>query len=568
MPFAAYGCLRQNDFSLTFDDGPVYGATERLLEMLAAENVTAGFFLVGQNINKAWPLLGAEMERGYQTFSHTYTHAHLPSLTQAQVYEEMFSTERAFASHSCRRPTLMRPPYGAINSAVREVIYKMGYQAVIWQVDTLDWQDAEEHPEWVLNNFTKNFDAVRPGGVMLLQHDIYDFTVALVPQIIALIKARGYSFTTVEECVYGERYKFHPSWAYQNKDCPDSMVQWPVSNSTTECLLSDWSEWSVCDAGCGTGQQTRLRYTLPPGQEKTSPVCRGTEMIQQQKCAVTTPCSPTCRYGPWTPWSNCSARCAGGTTVSTRPLLAGNASMCEQTVTTKLCNTHGCTNSDYVAVVTATPTAPPSASASRTPSPSHGSTNNTLSKFLPQELSSGSGSSVKPVIVVIIVVVVCVVGSVALVAFLLKRTDKERAAIMIAAYGRPTLHDPAKARVFDGEVRVAVDGKPASAPASSSSSQPPVTLMKKRLSSSASAASSGRLTQSSSQSREGLLSAESSQRKRRRHKRKSKSKSISAPASVSRLACVKRFTFVYRSHAHIFPCGERRDKTMSTLTRH
>ena len=131
MRSAAYGCVKPNEFSLTFDDGPAYGATETLLQMLKDANVTASFFLVGQNINTASPLLQAQIDGGYETFSHTYTHAELPTLTPKQVYEEMFKTEQAFTTHSCRRPTLMRPPYGAINNAVREIIYKMGYQAIL-----------------------------------------------------------------------------------------------------------------------------------------------------------------------------------------------------------------------------------------------------------------------------------------------------------------------------------------------------------------------------------------------------------------------------------------------------
>ena len=358
---AAYGCTRPGEFVLTFDDGPGYGSTDLLFDMLDKYNVPAGFFLVGRNMRTASLLFQEEVRRGYETFIHTFSHPALPTLTQKQIYEEMFYTTQLFTQYSCRRPTLMRPPFGEIDAKVREVVYRMGSQAVIWQVDTLDWQDAKDHPEWVINNFTNNMDAASPGGIMLLQHDIYDFTVALVPQIIELVQSRGYKFTTVEKCLYGERYKYHPSFVFENKDCPANKVLWPTPTPKEPCPISDWSEWSVCSSNCGQGTQLRLRYTLPPGAEITNPVCRGIELFQQQPCYSPALCSRNCSYGMWSNWSPCTSKCGGGTSMSVRELLSGIPSRCDSTYQVQVCNTRACGDGDmFTNTRTATPTSSPS----------------------------------------------------------------------------------------------------------------------------------------------------------------------------------------------------------------
>ena len=138
---------------------------------------------------------------------------------------------------TCRRPTLMRPPYGDTSPAVRSVLHNMGYWSLIWALDTQDWDYAATQPSWVTANFSTNLASVFPGGIFSLEHDIYQgggqcqwwalsstfsrmltfplpplallicvrvgvscfaATVNLVPAIISMIKAQGYVFTSLE----------------------------------------------------------------------------------------------------------------------------------------------------------------------------------------------------------------------------------------------------------------------------------------------------------------------------------------------------------------------------------
>ena len=287
----------------------------------------------------------------------------------------MSLAEAAFARYSCRKPTLMRPPYGSINPSVREVLYKMGYRAVLWNADTLDWQDAATNPSLVLSNFGAALDAVQGAGVISLQHDIEPAPVSLVPDILNLIKSKGYPFSKfvpMEQCLYGNDYLRHPSRVYGLKNCGTAVAKWPVATAADPCPVSEWSEWSLCDTDCGNGKQTRVRLTMPPGQEKVSIQCNGIELVQQQACTVSTSCSGSCSYGKWTNWGACSATCGGGTRMSVRTV---SGSPCQGPVQTELCNMQPCFSaspspSATRAVVTPSVTPSMSLSISVTSSPS------------------------------------------------------------------------------------------------------------------------------------------------------------------------------------------------------
>lgn len=334
-------CSTNGEYALTYDDGPLAGPTDTLLSILDQNSLKATFFLIGSNIEVAGSLLAQEVAKGHETLSHTYTHPSLITLTPQAVYNEMYMTEQAFAKFTCRRPTLMRPPYGDINTGVRQVLHNMGYQAVIWSLDSLDWEFADTNPSAVLKWFQGNLTQLAPAGLFSLEHDLTASTVALAQSVIDMVSAMDYRFVSLEECLWGPNYYRHPSWARMYRLCTNADgAQWVAPTSQEPCPVSDWSEWSDCDTNCGTGSQTRVRLTLPPGQEKTTAACVGMELIQQRPCNTGVGCDATCVYGLWTAWSPCSNSCGGGTQIHTRAVISGGT--CGPVIQTALCNTQGC----------------------------------------------------------------------------------------------------------------------------------------------------------------------------------------------------------------------------------
>ncbi|MDF3143218.1 MULTISPECIES: polysaccharide deacetylase family protein [unclassified Streptomyces] len=181
-------CEKVKCIALTFDDGPAVPETATLLTYLAQYNARATFFTVGQNVAAHPDLVRAEARAGNEVGNHSWSHPDLTKLTSEQVAYQLNRTSAAIKAATGKAPTLFRPPYGAVNSAVRRATK---LSPVLWTLDTEDWKypDAAKVAQSVIGKVKRN-DVV-------LMHDIHPTSVAAVPEIVRTLSARGYHFVTV-----------------------------------------------------------------------------------------------------------------------------------------------------------------------------------------------------------------------------------------------------------------------------------------------------------------------------------------------------------------------------------
>jgi peptidoglycan/xylan/chitin deacetylase (PgdA/CDA1 family) len=219
--------------ALTFDDGPG-PYTTRLLGMLAAAGVHATFFVIGESAQEFPGEVRAEQAQGEEVGDHSWSHPQLTHLDDAAVADQFNRTADEIASLDGLRPTLIRPPYGAVDARVNSVLGAQGAPEILWSVDTLDWLHRD--PDSV---YDRAMAGVRPGSIILL-HDIHPTTVEAVPRLIDALKARGYTFVTVSQLfggvlepgkVYFGREK---EWAEHNLPRPTPCPQPVLAAELTE----------------------------------------------------------------------------------------------------------------------------------------------------------------------------------------------------------------------------------------------------------------------------------------------------------------------------------------------
>ena len=195
--------------ALTFDDGPHPELTPALLDILRAEGVRATFYVIGRNVETYPDIARRIVSEGHEIANHTWSHPALPSIGAARLNKEISSTSEVIQRVTGRRPTNMRPPYGAINDRVRQSMYKdHGLDVIMWSVDPLDWKRpgaAAVRQRLV--------DGATPGGI-LLAHDIHPGTIEAMPGTIRDLKAKGYGFATVSQLLaLQEPNRPHPETA-------------------------------------------------------------------------------------------------------------------------------------------------------------------------------------------------------------------------------------------------------------------------------------------------------------------------------------------------------------------
>ena len=113
------------EFCQTFDDGPT-NVTSELLDFLDSVNQKTTFFEIGSQIIVNYQLTQREYASGHQIAIHTWSHPDLTSLSAQAVYAELAWTIYAIHAAIGQTPKYFRPPYGLINTKVRQVAAQLG----------------------------------------------------------------------------------------------------------------------------------------------------------------------------------------------------------------------------------------------------------------------------------------------------------------------------------------------------------------------------------------------------------------------------------------------------------
>lgn len=185
---------------LTFDDGPVAGVTEWVLDVLKEKNVKATFFVVGDNVRK-YPVVMKRVAQEQSYANHTYNHIKGWSYAKKQyidnvqacddIMEAVAGSRVALNRSGCFKKPVFRPPYGRIKSSQLDVL-KSRYEIIMWDVLTGDYNPSLS----IEKAFSRICDVTRAGSIIVF-HDSYKAErqmKSLLPRYIDFCKAQGYSF--------------------------------------------------------------------------------------------------------------------------------------------------------------------------------------------------------------------------------------------------------------------------------------------------------------------------------------------------------------------------------------
>lgn len=177
---------------LTFDDGP--GAhTSRLLNVLKDNGAHATFFVLGNLAKKNSSLLKRMVDEGNEVGSHSWQHKDLSKMSYENANKDLKKASDAIKSATGKAPSLVRPPYGALNDTVKYAATMQGQAIALWNVDTRDW--ASRNADAVYNHIMTHAS----DGAIIICHDIYSSTVDAIERAVPELTARGYQFVTMSE---------------------------------------------------------------------------------------------------------------------------------------------------------------------------------------------------------------------------------------------------------------------------------------------------------------------------------------------------------------------------------
>lgn len=181
---------------LTFDAGYEAGYTEKILETLKNNEVTATFFITGHYLNSQSDLVKKMIDSGNIVGNHTVNHKSMPDIDNNVINKEVMDLHKAVYEKFGYEMKYIRPPKGECSERTIEYTNSLGYKTVMWSLAYDDWdenkQGREEYAkEKILNN-------VHNGAIILLHSNSKD-NCNILEDVIKEIKKMGYEFKSLDE---------------------------------------------------------------------------------------------------------------------------------------------------------------------------------------------------------------------------------------------------------------------------------------------------------------------------------------------------------------------------------
>lgn len=178
------GNQHSNRVSLMFN---VYWGNEYIepiLDVLDNYGITTTFFIGGSWASKYPEMLNKIVNRGHEIGNHGYYHKNQDKLSYSQNLEEINMCHTIVKKLSGVEMNLFAPPSGAFNKSTLEACQELGYQTIMWSLDTIDWRDKDTN--LIFDRCTQKVK----GGDLILCHPT-EHTLKALSRVLDYYNAKG-----------------------------------------------------------------------------------------------------------------------------------------------------------------------------------------------------------------------------------------------------------------------------------------------------------------------------------------------------------------------------------------
>jgi len=190
--------MTERRVTLTFDNGPTPGVTERVLDILARARILSTFFVIGRNLDdRAAASLMKEAHAaghwiGNHTLSHTVALGDRPD--RAYAVSEIEGAEQRIGE--CAHPEKLFRPYGnsgrigphLLSRAALDHLLAHRFRTVLWNNVPGDWRDPNG---WVDRCIAQ---ASEQAWSVVVLHDILSGCLARLPELLRRFEDLGVTF--------------------------------------------------------------------------------------------------------------------------------------------------------------------------------------------------------------------------------------------------------------------------------------------------------------------------------------------------------------------------------------
>ncbi len=191
---------------LTFDDGPsIY--TGQLLDILAANDVKATFFVIAREDESYWPYYNRILDEGHTLGMHSYSHDYNKVYASLDAFEtDITELSQFLYERTGVYPTIYRFPGGSSNTVtqvpIQECIAYLNEQGIVyydWNALNGDAVSNELSTDRLIENIMT--DVRKNNTSIVLMHDMQSRrnTIESLQQLIDILKEEGYELLPIDE---------------------------------------------------------------------------------------------------------------------------------------------------------------------------------------------------------------------------------------------------------------------------------------------------------------------------------------------------------------------------------
>lgn len=198
-PWPAFG-VANGGVALTIDDGPHPQWTPKVLDLLAAQQVRATFFLIGENVARHGALARRIAEAGHTIGNHSMSHPQpFAALSKAELCAQIDRAQQVIEDAVGLSPKVFRAPGGGWSPAVMRAVAERSMVMADWTLNTSDWKKPG------VARIHRSLSRAKASHVLLCHDGGGDRsqTVTALTSALPLLRERGLTFITLEEGLRG-----------------------------------------------------------------------------------------------------------------------------------------------------------------------------------------------------------------------------------------------------------------------------------------------------------------------------------------------------------------------------
>ena len=180
-------------FTCNVDWGNEY--IPKMLEIFEKNNIKITFFVTGRWAAKNDELLKQIYDKGHEIGNHGNTHRDYDNLSYEENKSEIFRADQVISQTLKYKPKFFAPPSGAYSNNTVKAAKELGYDVIMWSIDTIDWRKDSTKDKIINRVISKPHNSA-----IVLMHPKEE-TVKALPIIIKSLTNMGYKIGRISDII-------------------------------------------------------------------------------------------------------------------------------------------------------------------------------------------------------------------------------------------------------------------------------------------------------------------------------------------------------------------------------